>query len=84
MSLDRKERIAALVEALERRIVVLDGAMGTLIQSRNLSTADFGGPQFEGCNEHLNVTRADLIEQIHTQYFEAGADVTETNTFGGT
>src|SRR5919198_1922911 len=84
MSLDRNERIAALLEALDRRIVVLDGAMGTLIQSRNLGTSDFGGPQYEGCNEHLNLTRPEIIDQIHAAYFDAGADVTETNTFGGT
>src|ERR671936_3179720 len=73
-----------LREALSRRILVLDGAMGTMIQAGGLSAADFGGPQYEGCNEHLNLTRPDVIEQIHAAYFDAGADVTETNTFGGT
>jgi 5-methyltetrahydrofolate--homocysteine methyltransferase len=77
-------RIATLLEAFERRILVLDGAMGTLIQSKQLKAADFGGPQYEGCNEHLVLTRPDLIESIHSEYLAAGADITETDTFGGT
>src|SRR5215468_763910 len=80
----RQERIAALREALRERILVLDGAMGTLLQTQNLKAADFGGPELEGCNENLSVTRPDLILRIHQQYFYAGADITETNTFGGT
>ena len=51
------ERARLLREAFARRIMVLDGAMGTMIQSLNLAAADFGGPQYEGCNEHLNLTR---------------------------
>ncbi|MBX5481436.1 MAG: methionine synthase [Myxococcaceae bacterium] len=82
--MNRRERVAALLEALDRRIVVLDGAMGTLIQSRDLRAQDFGGAAYEGCNEHLVLTRPDIIEGIHAAYFDAGADVTETNTFGGT
>ena len=58
--------------------------MGTLLQAQNLKAADFGGPELEGCNENLSLTRPDLIQRIHQQYFEAGADITETNTFGGT
>ncbi len=84
MSGGREERVAALLKALDERMVVLDGAMGTLIQNEDLKAADFGGAEFEGCNEHLVLTRPELIEEIHTRYFEAGADVTETNTFGGT
>jgi len=78
------ERIAALLAELDRRILVLDGAMGTLIQSQSLKAADFGGAQYEGCNEHLVLTRPELIEQMHADYFAAGADIVETNTFGGT
>src|SRR5262249_60029723 len=80
----RGERIAALISALEERVLVLDGAMGTLLQSKDLKAADFGGAGYEGCNEHLVLTRPDLIQQIHADYFAAGADITETNTFGGT
>ncbi|MCG3114140.1 MAG: methionine synthase [Candidatus Manganitrophus sp. SA1] len=69
---------------LRERILVLDGAMGTMIQARNLTAADFGGPELEGCNENLNLTRPDIIQSIHEAYYAAGADIVETNTFGGT
>ncbi|MFQ5543338.1 MAG: methionine synthase [Nitrospiria bacterium] len=69
---------------LRERILVMDGAMGTMIQSKNLSASDFGGDVLEGCNEYLNITRPDVIQEIHEIYFSAGADIVETNTFGGT
>ncbi len=78
------ERVADLLEVLERRVLVLDGAMGTLLQDRNLRAQDFGGAELEGCNENLVITRPDVVEAVHRAYFEAGADVTETNTFGAT
>jgi 5-methyltetrahydrofolate--homocysteine methyltransferase len=81
---DRQKRIAELKEALSARILVLDGAMGTFIQSKHLKAADFGGAELEGCNENLVFTRPEIIRGIHAAYFEAGADVTETNTFGAT
>jgi 5-methyltetrahydrofolate--homocysteine methyltransferase len=81
---ERAKRIAALKDALEQRILIIDGAMGTLIQSQNLKSADFGGPEYEGCNENLVLTRPDLIEKFHVDYLQAGADIVETNTFGGT
>lgn len=62
----------------------MDGAMGTMLQQANLSADDFGGEQLEGCNENLTLTRPDVIESIHRQYLEAGADIIETNTFGAT
>ncbi len=77
-------RVEALRAAMRERILVLDGAMGTLIQAQNLKASDFGGAEYEGCNEHLAVTRPDVIEKIHADYFAAGADVTETDSFGGT
>jgi 5-methyltetrahydrofolate--homocysteine methyltransferase len=77
-------RQQALLDALETRILVLDGAMGTMVQQRHLTAADFGGPALEGCNENLVVTRPDVILDIHRAYFEAGADMVETDTFGGT
>ncbi|MBF5042826.1 methionine synthase [Aggregicoccus sp. 17bor-14] len=80
----RAERIRALRAALAERVLVLDGAMGTLLQGEDLKAADFGGAEYEGCNEHLVLTRPELIQRIHTRYLEAGADVTETDTFGGT
>ncbi|HKY03515.1 MAG TPA: homocysteine S-methyltransferase family protein, partial [Blastocatellia bacterium] len=81
---DRQERTELLNEALRERILVLDGATGTAIQERNLSAEDFGGPHLEGCNENLVLTRPDVVLDIHRGYLEAGADIIETNTFGGT
>ena len=71
-------------ELIEERILVLDGAMGTMLQQRNLTAADFGGAEYEGCNENLVLTRPDVIEEVHRAYFEAGADIVETDTFGAT
>ncbi|HXY35200.1 MAG TPA: methionine synthase [Planctomycetaceae bacterium] len=80
--------IARLEELLLTRILVLDGAMGTMIQQHQLEERDFRGRQFanhpkelRGCNDLLCLTRPDIIEDIHRQYFEAGADIVETNTF---
>jgi 5-methyltetrahydrofolate--homocysteine methyltransferase len=75
------ERREALADILEQRILVLDGAMGTMLQQRNLTAADFGGPALEGCNESLNRTRPDVVLAIHRAYLAAGADAIETNTF---
>ena len=74
----------ALAELLRERVLVLDGGMGTQIQARDLKAADFGGPELEGCNENLVLTRPDVIRDIHAAYFEAGADIVETNSFGST
>src|SRR5574342_222576 len=71
-----------LTSAFERRILLMDGAMGTMIQARDLSTLDFGGAHLEGCNEHLNLTRPDVIRAIHESYLDAGADLISSNTFG--
>ena len=77
-------RVKALRAAMRERVLVLDGAMGTLLQMADLKAADFGGAEYEGCNEYLALTRPELIEGIHARYFAAGADVTETDSFGGT
>src|SRR5258708_8541975 len=74
-------RQIALLRALDNRIIVLDGAMGTMIQQHNLTAADFGGPALEGCNDNLVLTRPDVILGIHRAYFAAGADIVETDTF---
>jgi 5-methyltetrahydrofolate--homocysteine methyltransferase len=78
------ERTEELLGVLAERVLVLDGATGTGIQARNLTAADFGGPEYEGCNEHLVFTRPDVVRSLHADYFEAGADMVETDTFGGT
>src|ERR1700724_3983276 len=74
----------ALRELLRERILVLDGAMGTMLQQENLTAADFGGAHLEGCNENLNLTRPDVVLGVHRKYLGAGADIIETNTFGST
>lgn len=73
-----------ITEQLQKRILIVDGAMGTMIQNANLTAEDFGGEEYEGCNEYLSKTKPELIQSIHEQYLEAGADIIETNTFGGT
>ncbi|PAD33309.1 methionine synthase [Paenibacillus sp. 7523-1] len=74
----------SLHDALKQRILILDGAMGTMIQQVDLTGADFGGDDLDGCNEMLVLTRPELIQRIHEEYLEAGADLIETNTFGAT
>ena len=82
--MDSSERINELKSLLGQRILITDGAMGTQIQARGLGPEDFGGEEYEGCNEYLNITRPDVIEDIHRGYLEAGADIIQTNTFGAT
>ncbi len=76
------ERAKRLKTLSQSKILVLDGAMGTAIQSHNLTAADFGGDEYEGCNENLVMTRPDVIQGIHEQYLKAGCDIVESNTFG--
>jgi 5-methyltetrahydrofolate--homocysteine methyltransferase len=78
------ESARALRDLLSQRILVLDGAMGTMLQQRNLTADDFGGAALEGCNENLVRTRPDVVLDIHRKYFDAGSDIVETNSFNGT
>ncbi|HWQ68531.1 MAG TPA: methionine synthase [Patescibacteria group bacterium] len=85
------DRTTELEQILRHRIVILDGAMGTMIQTHNLTEADFRGQRFadhscdlKGCNDLLSITQPAIIEAIHRQYLEAGADIIETNTFNST
>ncbi|KGR90638.1 methionine synthase [Ureibacillus massiliensis 4400831 = CIP 108448 = CCUG 49529] len=71
-------------EQLKKRILIIDGAMGTMLQRENLTAEDFGGEALEGCNENLVLTRPDVLTNIHRAYLESGADIICTNTFGGT
>ncbi|HET6909825.1 MAG TPA: methionine synthase [Mycobacteriales bacterium] len=71
---------STLLAALRERVVVADGAMGTMLQAHDLTLDDFEG--LEGCNEILNVTRPDVVRDIHDAYFQTGCDAVETNTFG--
>ncbi|HWJ63372.1 MAG TPA: homocysteine S-methyltransferase family protein, partial [Acidimicrobiales bacterium] len=70
------------LDLVAERVVVYDGATGTWLQTQDLSLDDYGGEAFEGCTDILGVTRPDVIAALHTAYFEVGADVVETNTFG--
>ena len=84
-----KTRTPHPIEALlKERILILDGAMGTVIQQYKLTEADYRGERFKdyhrdvrGNNELLNLTRPDIIKEIHARYFAAGSDIVETNTF---
>ncbi|MFN2501092.1 MAG: methionine synthase [Pyrinomonadaceae bacterium] len=75
--------MTAFLDLLKEKIVIFDGAMGTYLQSLNLSIDDWGGPVFENCSENLLYTRPDAIESVHRAFLEVGCDVIETNSFGG-
>ncbi|MFE1387379.1 methionine synthase [Streptomyces albogriseolus] len=79
-SADSRTRVSALREALATRVVVADGAMGTMLQAQDPTLEDF--QNLEGCNEILNLTRPDIVRSVHAEYFDAGVDCVETNTFG--
>jgi len=79
-----RDRTDELLALMRERILVFDGAMGTMLQSRDLGPEDFGGADLEGCNENLVMTRPDVILDVHRAYLLAGADLIETDTFSGT
>ncbi|MEU1320306.1 methionine synthase [Streptomyces tibetensis] len=79
-SADSRARVSALREALATRVVVADGAMGTMLQAQDPTLEDF--ENLEGCNEILNLTRPDIVRSVHAEYFAVGVDCVETNTFG--
>ncbi|WP_128803534.1 MULTISPECIES: methionine synthase [unclassified Streptomyces] len=79
-SADSRTRVSALREALATRVVVADGAMGTMLQAQDPTLEDF--QNLEGCNEILNLTRPDIVRSVHEEYFDVGVDCVETNTFG--
>ena len=74
----------SFLDALQRRVLVFDGATGTNLQAQNLTAEDFGGSELEGCNEYLVISRPEAVERVHRDFLEAGADIIETNTFGAT
>ena len=80
MSASKSFPPSSLRVALSERVVIADGAMGTMIQAANPTLEEFQG--HEGCNEILNITRPDVIAQIHRKYLSVGVDAIETNTFG--
>src|SRR2546426_2938739 len=74
----------SFLDILRDRIVVFDGAMGTNLHAQDLSVDDYGGPQFEGCPEHLLISTPEAVEKVHTGFLEVGCDVVETDSFGST
>jgi 5-methyltetrahydrofolate--homocysteine methyltransferase len=82
--MDRETRVRLLRAVIASRIVVLDGGMGTSIQDLELNADDFGGAEYEGCNEFLNITNPHAIRGIHRSFLQAGSDVIESNSFGST
>ncbi len=82
--MDQSGRTQKIKERMKEFILVLDGAMGTAIQNKNLTAKDFGGAEYEGCNEILILTHPEVICEIHESYLKAGCDILETNTFGAT
>ena len=70
------------LDAVAERVVVFDGAFGTYVQGLDLSADDFGGPELEGCNEMLCLTRPDVIRSMHDAFFAVGVDAVETASFG--
>src|SRR5205085_701787 len=86
--MSQTDRIERLKQLLRQRIVIIDGAMGTMIQQHKLDEAAFRGARFKdfahdlkGNNDLLSLTQPQIIQQIHRQYLDAGADIIETNTF---
>src|SRR2546425_9778708 len=74
--------MSSFLNALRERVLIFDGAFGTWVQARELSADDFGGPTLEGCNEHVVLTRPDVIEGMHRAFLDIGVDAIETATFG--
>ncbi|WP_296697708.1 homocysteine S-methyltransferase family protein, partial [Algoriphagus sp.] len=86
-----QNRTELLLQQISKRILILDGAMGTMIQRYSLLEEDFRTPELanhpkalKGNNDLLSLSRPDIIQAIHAEYMEAGADIIETNTFSGT
>jgi 5-methyltetrahydrofolate--homocysteine methyltransferase len=72
------------LDLLREKIIVFDGAQGTHLQGQGLTADDFGGEQYNGCNEYLIISKPSAVEKIHIDYFAAGSDIVESNTFGAT
>jgi 5-methyltetrahydrofolate--homocysteine methyltransferase len=75
--------MSTFLDTLKERIIVFDGAMGTNLHAQDLTVDDYGGPQFEGCPEHLLISKPEAVEKVHAGFLEVGCDVVETDSFGG-
>src|SRR5881275_1140448 len=80
---NRQSDMSSFLDTLKERIVVFDGAMGTNLHAQDLTVDDYGGPQFEGCPEHLLISMPEAVEKVHAGFLEVGCDVVETDSFGG-
>src|SRR4029453_18960116 len=78
---DRKYTNRRYLDALEKKVLVFDGAMGTSLQVQNLTAEHFGGEQYNGCNDYLVISYPEAVEKVHRSFLEVGVDVIETNTF---
>ena len=75
-------RSNSFLDALDERVLVFDGAFGTWVQDQDLTADDFGGPALEGCNEHLALSRPDVLRRMHDEFFSVGVDAVETASGG--
>lgn len=81
MTENKLPRRDAYIKELEKRVLIFDGAMGTMLQLQKLTAADFGGERYSGCNDYLVLSSPQTVSRIHKAYLEAGADVVETDSF---
>ncbi|MCE9645751.1 MAG: methionine synthase [Chloroflexi bacterium] len=79
--MNRKYTNRRYLDALEKKVLVFDGAMGTSLQLQNLTAEDFGGEQYNGCNDYLVISHPEAVEKVHRSFLEVGVDVLETDTF---
>jgi 5-methyltetrahydrofolate--homocysteine methyltransferase len=79
--MNRKYTNRKYLDALEKKVLVFDGAMGTSLQVQNLTAEHFGGEQYNGCNDYLVISYPEAVEKVHRSFLEVGVDVLETDTF---
>src|SRR3989304_2482588 len=78
---ERKYTNRRYLDALEKKVLVFDGAMGTSLQNQHLTAEHFGGEQYNGCNDYLVISYPEAVEKVHRSFLEVGVDVIETDTF---
>ncbi|MDP2777784.1 MAG: homocysteine S-methyltransferase family protein, partial [Anaerolineales bacterium] len=79
--MNRKYTNRRYLDALEKKVLVFDGAMGTSLQTQNLTAEHFGGEQYNGCNDYLVISYPEAVEKVHRSFLEVGVDALETDTF---
>ncbi len=82
--MNRKYTNRRYLDAIQERVLIYDGAMGTNIQSQNLTAEQFGGERYNGCNDYLVISYPQAIEKVHRSFLDVGVDVIETNSFAPT